>query len=81
MLLRASVSDLRVEVAGASFRVPRAEVALSPRSFSEGAIFLRSLELDSPRLELEAVPEPSPPVPVGGEPATLPPVRVDRLAA
>lgn len=80
LLLRASVQDLRVEVAGIRLFVPHGEVEVSPRTFSEGAIFLSSLELVAPRLELEAAPFLSAPAPPGKEPAPFPPIRIDRLA-
>jgi outer membrane protein insertion porin family len=75
ILLRADLLDARLEGPGYSLRVPRARVALSPAAVFARAPIVRSLELDSPRLELRPAPSAS-----QGPPEALKRLRIDAVA-
>jgi outer membrane protein insertion porin family len=57
LLLRADVSELRLEGRSFSLSVPRARVVGSAGTLFAGMVALRSVELDSPHLELREVSE------------------------
>src|SRR5574341_403869 len=52
VLLRAEMEEILIRGPGFSLQVPRARVALAPAALLHRAPILRSLELDSPKLEL-----------------------------
>jgi len=56
VLLRAEMEEILIRGPGFSLQVPRARVALAPAALLHRAPILRSLELDSPRLELWPAP-------------------------
>lgn len=77
LLLRADVRDLRLEGRTFSLLVPRARVVGSARTLFAGSVVLRSVELDSPRLEVRAGAGSAEASPPGRTGIVLPPLSID----
>jgi outer membrane protein insertion porin family len=79
LLLRADVGDLRLEGETFSLLVPHGRLAASVRTLFAGAVVLRSVELDAPRLEVRAPPGSAPASRPGGLGGALPPLSIDHV--
>jgi outer membrane protein insertion porin family len=79
LLLRADMGDLRLEGRSFSLLVPRARVVGSARTLFGGVVALRSVELDSPRLEVRAVPGSAAATRSGRTGMAFPPLSIDEV--